>query len=430
MLAAVVVWAIYTVGLAWRPSGVDPMLMLAALTVIGLAALAPAYAWEISQAGASACTWVPLASLAYVGIFPGFLGYVFYNRGVAEVGANKASLFIHLMPVFGTLLSAIFSPRFPVVSLCRHRPHLQRHLDDDAESLMGLLDWFRRPARRKLPDDLWRTTVAGCPSSPVSPLPNWRRCAAWSRTFDEKEFTAAGGLELSDAMCASIAVQGCLPILALGLEAYRGWVGIIVYPDEFVIPRIVEDEFGVVHEYDEPASGEAWAGGPSSSPGVTPRWRGRLQRSHPRIRPQARHAQRGGRRRARPAPGLAREGWGRSPVRRLRRFLPPRRRRRRHDDRYLRGRTSCGVLRRGQRILLRRPPWWPPNTRTLRPLPPLLPAGSAHPADPGGQGRQYRRRLIPVGRMAAAGEFQEFGSGTAAAMASIWRMVAYSSSSP
>lgn len=113
MLAAVVVWAIYTVGLAWRPSGVDPMLMLAALTVIGLAALAPAYAWEISQGRSISVHLGSLASLAYVGIFPGFLGYVFYNRGVAEVGANKASLFIHLMPVFGTLLSAIFLAEVP-----------------------------------------------------------------------------------------------------------------------------------------------------------------------------------------------------------------------------------------------------------------------------------------------------------------------------
>ena len=113
LTAAVVVWAIYTVGLAWRPSGVDPMLMLAALTVIGLAALAPAYAWEISQGRSISVHLGSLASLAYVGIFPGFLGYVFYNRGVAEVGANKASLFIHLMPVFGTLLSAIFLAEVP-----------------------------------------------------------------------------------------------------------------------------------------------------------------------------------------------------------------------------------------------------------------------------------------------------------------------------
>ena len=35
-----------------------------------------------------------------------------------------------------------------------------------------------------------------------------------------------------------------------------------MYPDEFVIPRSVEDDFGVVHEYDDVASGEAWDGGP------------------------------------------------------------------------------------------------------------------------------------------------------------------------
>lgn len=113
MLGAVLVWALYTVGLAWRPAGVHPMLMLAALTVVGLTALAPAYAWELAQGKHITLHWGSLASLAYVGIFPGFLGYVFYNRSVAEVGANKASLFIHLMPVFGTLLSALFLGEIP-----------------------------------------------------------------------------------------------------------------------------------------------------------------------------------------------------------------------------------------------------------------------------------------------------------------------------
>ncbi|HJW01893.1 MAG TPA: DMT family transporter, partial [Azospira sp.] len=54
-----------------------------------------------------------LLGVAYVGILPSFLGYVFYNRAVAEVGANQASLFIHLMPVFGTLLSALFLGELP-----------------------------------------------------------------------------------------------------------------------------------------------------------------------------------------------------------------------------------------------------------------------------------------------------------------------------
>ena len=114
MLLAVLVWAIYTVGLAWRPSGVHPMLMLAAMTAVGLTALLPAYLWEMAQGRHINVYLGSLASLAYVGIFPSFLGYIFYNRGVAEVGASKASLFIHLMPVFGTLLSAIFLSEIPL----------------------------------------------------------------------------------------------------------------------------------------------------------------------------------------------------------------------------------------------------------------------------------------------------------------------------
>ncbi len=113
MLGAVLVWAIYTVGLAWRPAGVHPMLMLAAMTAVGLATLVPAWLWEIAQGRHINVHLGSLASLAYVGIFPSFLGYIFYNRGVAEIGASKASLFIHLMPVFGTLLSAIFLAEIP-----------------------------------------------------------------------------------------------------------------------------------------------------------------------------------------------------------------------------------------------------------------------------------------------------------------------------
>lgn len=113
MLAAVLTWALYTIGLQWRPSGVHPMLLLAAFTVVGLLALAPAYAWEIAQGRTIRLNAGALAGIAYTGLLPGFLGYIFYNRTVGEVGASKASLFIHLMPVFGTLLSAIFLDEIP-----------------------------------------------------------------------------------------------------------------------------------------------------------------------------------------------------------------------------------------------------------------------------------------------------------------------------
>lgn len=131
--------------------------------------------------------------------------------------------------------------------------------------LLGkLIDWLcasRAPS--PLSDALWEQTLSTLPFIECLEAPDKSRLRALCEAFlGQKEFTSAGGLELTDAMCVSIAAQGCLPILELGLESYRDWVGIVVYPDEFIIPRSVEDEFGVVHEYDDVASGEAWAGGP------------------------------------------------------------------------------------------------------------------------------------------------------------------------
>ncbi len=108
VLTAVLVWGLYTVGLQWRPAGVHPMLMLAAMTVIGLLALTPALMWELAQGRHMVWTTDTVLAVAYIGAFPGFLGYVFYNAGVAAVGPSRGSLFIHLMPVFGTILAVIF----------------------------------------------------------------------------------------------------------------------------------------------------------------------------------------------------------------------------------------------------------------------------------------------------------------------------------
>jgi drug/metabolite transporter (DMT)-like permease len=113
MLVAVLDWGIYTVGLFWRPKGVDPMLMLGAMTVVGICVLAPLWAWEISQGRLIVPGLASYAGMAYAAIFPGFLGYVFYNRGVSMVGPNRGSLFIHLMPAFGTVLSVIFLGELP-----------------------------------------------------------------------------------------------------------------------------------------------------------------------------------------------------------------------------------------------------------------------------------------------------------------------------
>lgn len=136
MLLAVLVWGLYTVGLQWRPAGVDPMLILAAFTAVGVAALIPPYAWELASGRHIDVSAASFAGIAYVGIFPGFLGYVFYNAGVAEVGPGRASLFIHLMPVFATLLAAIFLGERP----------LWYHFTGIALVFLGIFLTTRKPA--------------------------------------------------------------------------------------------------------------------------------------------------------------------------------------------------------------------------------------------------------------------------------------------
>ena len=129
--------------------------------------------------------------------------------------------------------------------------------------MIGLLDKLRGHKRQLIPDALWAATVSALPFLDILPPDEQRQLRTLAEDFlAEKEFSAAGGLELSDEICVAIAAQGCLPILKLGLKAYRDWVGIIVYPDEFVVRRRFEDETGIVHEYDDVLSGEAWEGGP------------------------------------------------------------------------------------------------------------------------------------------------------------------------
>lgn len=108
VLTAVLVWALYTVLLRWRPEGLDPMAFLGFILPAGWLVLVPLYVIEHHYAGVM--HWNPsvVATVFYVAAFPSALAYIFWNRGVAAIGANAAGHIIHLMPVFGTLMAAVF----------------------------------------------------------------------------------------------------------------------------------------------------------------------------------------------------------------------------------------------------------------------------------------------------------------------------------
>ena len=108
VLLAVVSWAFYTFLLRKRPAGLHPLSFLGAIIIIGLVVLAPFYGWEISRGGRVGTDLGTCGSILYVALFPSVLAFTFWNQAVGEVGPATAGLFLHLMPVFGALLSSVF----------------------------------------------------------------------------------------------------------------------------------------------------------------------------------------------------------------------------------------------------------------------------------------------------------------------------------
>jgi Mlc titration factor MtfA (ptsG expression regulator) len=131
---------------------------------------------------------------------------------------------------------------------------------------MALLQGWRRKRvlkRARIDDALWQCVIARLTFLAGMPPADLDRLRELSLLFlHEKEMHGAGGLELTDEIRLAIAVQAVLPVLNLGLDFYSGWVGIVVYPSEFRVRRQEADDDGVVHEYDDELSGEAWPGGP------------------------------------------------------------------------------------------------------------------------------------------------------------------------
>ncbi len=107
LFASMLVWAMYTVVLKWRPKNLHPLAFLATLATVGLAAMLPLYLYG-SLGGGVRLNAGSVLGLAYLGIFPALLAYIFWNRAVEQVGANVAGLFMHLLPVFGTALAVLF----------------------------------------------------------------------------------------------------------------------------------------------------------------------------------------------------------------------------------------------------------------------------------------------------------------------------------
>ncbi len=113
ILLASVGWAAYTVGLRWKPSGVNGIAFLFIVSTIGLALWAPFYLIEIASGRTTSVNWRTVAAALSLGLFPSVIAYVGWNHAVPRVGAHVAGLFGNLVPVFGIGLAVAFLGEIP-----------------------------------------------------------------------------------------------------------------------------------------------------------------------------------------------------------------------------------------------------------------------------------------------------------------------------
>ena len=108
MLAAVFSWGLYSVLLKKIDSTLSQLATLEVMIFIGLIFIFPFYFFESLNNSFLPKDSNEILMIIYVAIFASITSFFAWNKGVSIVGANKASLFLHLIPVFSSMWAILF----------------------------------------------------------------------------------------------------------------------------------------------------------------------------------------------------------------------------------------------------------------------------------------------------------------------------------
>jgi drug/metabolite transporter (DMT)-like permease len=100
------VFAVYAIYLRRRPP-IHGLSFIFVLSVVSAAGTMPLFAWEHLSGARSQPTWPTVLAILYVSIFPSILAFVFWNRGVERIGATRAGVFLHLVPLYSAVLATV-----------------------------------------------------------------------------------------------------------------------------------------------------------------------------------------------------------------------------------------------------------------------------------------------------------------------------------
>ena len=108
MLTAVFSWGLYSVLLKKIDNTLSQLATLEVMIFFGLIFIFPFYLSESLNNSFLPKDFNEVLMISYVAIFASITSFFAWNKGVSILGANKASLFLHLIPVFSSFWAIIF----------------------------------------------------------------------------------------------------------------------------------------------------------------------------------------------------------------------------------------------------------------------------------------------------------------------------------
>ena len=113
MASGMFAWALYSALLKKKSYEISQITLLEVVIIIGLLFLVPIYILEMNLGNPLVLNKPFVLTLSYVVLFPGLASFFFWIKGISIIGANRAGVFLHLMPIFGSLMAIIlFNEKF------------------------------------------------------------------------------------------------------------------------------------------------------------------------------------------------------------------------------------------------------------------------------------------------------------------------------
>ena len=108
MIIAIISWGIYSAFLKKKTFDISLLSLVHVVCTFGLIILLPAFLFELAQGKTTELNSNLIFILLYIAIFPSIGSYYCWAGAVSIIGANRAGIFLSLIPLFSTIFAMIF----------------------------------------------------------------------------------------------------------------------------------------------------------------------------------------------------------------------------------------------------------------------------------------------------------------------------------